>query len=67
MVMVGNLNKLTNVLRVFDPSRLLVIRVGNLNKLTNEKLNKEWSSSWEPFVLFIESGVQVFRCYTVYI
>jgi len=29
---VGNLDELTNKLRVFDPGRLLVVRVGNLNE-----------------------------------
>jgi len=36
MVRVGNLNELTNELRVFDLGRLLVGMVGNLNELTNE-------------------------------
>ena len=36
VVRVGNLNELTNELRVFDPDRLLVVRVGNLKELTNE-------------------------------
>ena len=32
VVRVGNLNEITNELRVFDPGRLLVVRVGNLNE-----------------------------------
>ena len=40
VVRVGNLNELTNELKVFDPGHLLVVRVGNLNEC---KLSKEWS------------------------
>jgi len=36
VVRVGNLNDLTNELRVFDPGRLLVVRVGNLNDYESE-------------------------------
>jgi len=30
----GELKRINHELRVFDPSRLLVVRVGNLNELT---------------------------------
>jgi len=33
----GELKRINNELRVFDPGRLLGVRVGNLNELTTSK------------------------------
>ena len=57
MVRVGNLNKLIMKLRVFDPSRLLVVRVGNLNKYKSNNVRVE-----NPSFYLLNMGCLVKTC-----